>query len=125
MAPARHPLRSWVVTMFQRGDLVSPAEGALIATVPRQTVARWLREADIDVKATRLRYLARCQRKAQQYAEGKPMMRRPSKAQMRKMADEAVRRFNAANAGQGDLISPIESERRRVTVNGTRCAHGC
>lgn len=100
MAPARHPLRNWVVGMFARGDLTSPAEGALVASVPRQTVARWLREDGIDVKATRLRYLARCQAKAQRYAAGLPAVRKPSKAVMRRDLEKAVERFNAANAKQ-------------------------
>lgn len=84
--------------MYRRGDLVSPTEGALVASVPRQTISRWIREAGVDVKATRLRYLARCQTKAQRYAAGLPPLRKPTKAQMRVMLDEAMRRFNAANA---------------------------
>lgn len=98
MAPARHPLRNWIVTMLKRGDLTSPAEGAIVASVPRQTVARWIREAGIDVKAARLRHLARQHVKAERYAEGLPPRRKPSKAEMRRTTDEAVRRFNAANA---------------------------
>lgn len=84
--------------MYQRGDLISTTEGALIASVPRQTVARWLREARIDTKAMRLQYLARWQRKAQRYADGLPPATAPTKAQMRKTLEDAMRRFNAANA---------------------------
>lgn len=97
MAPPRHPLRNWIESMYRHGDLTSPAEGAVIATVPRQTVARWLREAGIDIRLTRLRYLARAQRKAQRYADGLPPLRKATKAQMRQATEEAVRRFNAAN----------------------------
>jgi len=86
--------------MFQRGDLTSPAEGATVASVPRQTVARWIREAGIDVKATRLQHLARCQIKAERYAAGLPAVRRPTKAEMRRDLAKAMRRFNAANARQ-------------------------
>lgn len=84
--------------MYRRGDLVSPAEGALIASVPRQTISRWIREAEIDLKATRLQFLARNQTKAQRYAAGLPPLLKPTKAQMRKTIDDAMRRFNAANA---------------------------
>lgn len=98
MAPRRHPLRSWIVGMARRGELVSPAEGAIVASVPRQTVARWIREARIDLKAIRLCYLARHQLKAQRHAEGLPMMRKPSKGEMRRDLAKAMRRFNAANA---------------------------
>lgn len=86
--------------MFRKGELTSPSEGALIATVPRQTVARWVREAGIDVRATRLRFLARNQRRAQRYVDGKPPARRPSKAEMRRDLEESMRRFNAANTKQ-------------------------
>lgn len=98
MPARRHPLRQWVVTMFRRGDLISAAEGAIVASVPRQTVARWIREAGIDIRATRLQYLARTQRKAQRYADGLPPLQKPTKAQMRRQIEEAMRRFNAANA---------------------------
>lgn len=84
--------------MLKRGDLASPAEAATVASVPRQTAARWIREAGIDVKVARLRYLARNQLKAERYAAGLPPRRKPSKAEMRRTTEEAVRRFNAANA---------------------------
>lgn len=72
----------------------------MIASVPRQTVARWMREERIDVPAARLRYLARCQLKAERYAAGLPPVTKPSKAQMRRDLANAMRRFNAANARQ-------------------------
>lgn len=84
--------------MYRRGELASPAEGATVASVPRQTAARWIREAGIDVKAARLRYLARGQLKAERYAAGLPPRRKPSKAQMRRDLEMSLRRFNAANA---------------------------
>jgi hypothetical protein len=82
--------------MAQRGELTSPAEGAIIATVPRQTVARWIREAGIDIRATRLQYLARSQRKAQRYVDGKPPRGKPSKALLRRIAAKALRDWNRA-----------------------------
>lgn len=84
--------------MFRQGALTSPKEGAIVASVPRQTVARWIREAEIDVKAKRLRYLARCQIKAERYAAGLPPRRRPTKTEMRRDLAKAMERFNAANA---------------------------
>jgi hypothetical protein len=98
MAPRRHPLRNWIISMYQRGELATVAEGAIIGTVPRQTVARWIREAGIDIGATRLRYLARCQLKAERYTAGLPPPQRPSRAQMRRDLEKAMRHFNAANA---------------------------
>lgn len=82
--------------MFQRGDLTSSSEGAFIATVPRQTVARWIREAGIDIQATRQQYLARNQRKAQRYEDGKPPRGKPSKKYLRRMAEKALKDFNRA-----------------------------
>jgi hypothetical protein len=96
MAPQRHPMREWVVSMYRRGDLTSPSEGAFIATVPRQTVARWIREARIDVRDTRKQYLARNQRRAQRYVDGKPPRGKPSKKYLRRVAAKALRDWNRA-----------------------------
>lgn len=96
MAARRHHLRDWVISMYRRGDLCSIAEGALIASVPRQTVGRWVREAEINIEATRQRYLARSQLRAERYAEGLPPVRKPSKAQMRSDIDKAMRRRSHA-----------------------------
>lgn len=96
MARARHELRDWVIGMFKAGTLTSPAEGALIASVPRQTVARWIREARIDIRETRKEYLARNQRRAQRYLDGKPPRGKPSKRFLRRMADKALRDWNRA-----------------------------
>lgn len=96
MARLRHPLRDWVTGMFRAGTLTSPIEGATIASVPRQTVARWIREADIDIRQTRKQYLARNQRRAQRYLDGKPPRGKPSKRFLRRMAAKAVRDFNRA-----------------------------
>lgn len=74
------------------------AEGAFVATVPRQTVGRWVREAGIDVQAARERYLARSQLKAARHEAGLQPARKPTKAEMRRDLAKAVGRFNAANA---------------------------
>lgn len=98
MAPQRHPLRDWVIGMFRSGALISPTEGAIVATVPRQTVGRWIREAGIDIKATRQRYLARNQLRAQRYADGKAPRGKPSKRYLRRIAAKALRDFNRAQS---------------------------
>jgi hypothetical protein len=98
MAPPRHPMRDWIESMYRRGDLTSPAEGAFIATVPRQTVARWIREAGIDIRETRKQYLARNQRRALRYVAGKPPRNKPSKRYLRRIAAKALRDFNRAQS---------------------------
>jgi hypothetical protein len=96
MAPQRHPMRDWVESMYRRGDLTSPSEGAFIASVPRQTVARWIREAGIKIDATRKQYLARNQLRAQRYVAGKPPRNKPSKKYLRRIAAKALKDWNRA-----------------------------
>jgi hypothetical protein len=96
MAPARHLMRDWIESMYRRGDLTSATEGAFIASVPRQTVARWIREAKIDITTTREQYLARNQRRAQRYIAGKPPRNKPSKRYLRRIAAKALRDWNRA-----------------------------
>lgn len=96
MSRSRHPLRKWVEAMYRRGELTSASEGAAIASVPRQTIARWLREAEIDIHATRRRYIARNQLRAQRYLDGKPPAKRPSKKFLRRVAARALKDWNRA-----------------------------
>lgn len=98
MARERHPLRDWVIGMFKAGTLTSASEGAIVASVPRQTVARWVREAGLDIMLCRQQFLARTQRKAQRYVDGKPPRGKPSKRFLRRMADKALRDFNRAQS---------------------------
>lgn len=98
MAPQRHPLRSHVVALFRRGELVSVAEAVLICGASRQAITRWLKAEGIDVEARRLAFIAKHTTKAQRYLDGLPALRRPTKRQMRHSLEEAMRRFNAANA---------------------------
>lgn len=92
MAASRHPLRSHIETLFRRDDLVSVREAVLVCDASRQAVSRWLRQAGIDIAAARLAHIARQRSRAQLIAEGKPPRRRPSKAQMRKEIEEAMKR---------------------------------
>ena len=89
--------------MYRSGALVAPSEGALIASVPRQTVSRWIREAGIDVEQTRKQYLARNQLRAQRYLEGKPPRGKPSKRFLRRIAARALKEFNRA---QSQRVAP-------------------
>ena len=94
MPARRHPLRSHIVTLFRRGDLVSVQEAVLICDASRQAISKWLKLAGIDIEATRMAYVARQRRRAQLIAEGRPPRRRPSKAELRSQADKAVREFH-------------------------------
>lgn len=98
MAQARHPLRSYVVTLFKRGELVSIHEATLVADVSRQSVHKWLKAEGINVEARRLAYVAKLRTKAARYLDGLPALRKPTKAQMRKQLAKAIEKFNAANA---------------------------
>jgi hypothetical protein len=93
-----HPLRSYVLTLFKRGDLVSIHEATLIADVSRQSVHKWLKAEGINIDARRLARLAKLRTNAERYLDGLPPLRRPTKAQMRKQLAKAIERFNAANA---------------------------
>jgi hypothetical protein len=92
MAARRHPLRSHIVTLFQRGDLVSVREAALICDASRQAISKWLRQAGIDIEASRLAYVARLRTRAQLVAEGKTPRGKPTKAQMRASIADAIAR---------------------------------
>lgn len=100
MAAPRHPLRSHIITLFRRGDLVSVAEAVLICGASRQAVSKWIKREGINIEARRLARIARLATTAQRYVDGLPPRRKPSKAEMRRTTDDAVRRFNAANSKQ-------------------------
>ena len=98
MAAPRHPLRSYIIGLFRRGDLVSVHEATLICDASRQAISKWIKSEGIDVEAHRLAHLAKRRTNAQRYLQGMPPLRKPTRAQMRKTLDDAMRRFNAANA---------------------------
>jgi hypothetical protein len=105
MAAARHPLRSHIVTLFRRGELVSVREAVLICDASRQAVNRWLRQAGIDLVSTRLRYIARHRDRARRIEEGRPPRRGPTKAELRKQGEKAVVDFNQRQ-DRADLPQP-------------------
>jgi hypothetical protein len=100
MAAPRHPLRSHIVTLFRRGDLVSVAEAVLICDASRQAISKWVKAAGIDLEASRMAYVARQRSRAQLIAEGKPPRRRPSKDEMRETIAQAIARTRRSGSGQ-------------------------
>ncbi len=100
MAQTRHPLRSYIVTLFRHGDLVSIREAVLVSGVSRQSVHKWLKADGIDIEARRMAHLAKLRTSAERYLEGLPPLRRPTKVQMRKQIAKAVKRFNEANGSK-------------------------
>jgi hypothetical protein len=91
--PLSSAIRTFVVGSFVRGHLASLDEGAIVAGVDRSTVLRWLKAERIDWKANRLRYLAGQRNKAVRISEGKSV-RRPSKQEQRRRADEAKAKWD-------------------------------
>lgn len=98
MAAARHPLRSYVIGLLKAGELVSVAEAVLVCDASPQAVRKWIKADGIDVEARRLAHVAKFSTNAQRYLEGKPALRKPTKAQMRDQLERAIERFNRANA---------------------------
>lgn len=89
-------LRNAVMMQAKRGDYASIAEVATVASVSRQTAFRWLQEAGIDLRAARIKYLAKLYVIEQAYLariSGAPRLTTEEKH--RQMVD-AVRRLNAA-----------------------------
>jgi predicted HTH domain antitoxin len=97
MAAPRHPLRSYIVGLFQRGELVSVAEAVLICDASRQAISKWIKAEGINIETRRLARIAKLTTNAQRYVDGLPPSRKPSKAEMRRDLAKAMRRFNAAN----------------------------
>jgi hypothetical protein len=96
MPARRHPLRSYIVALFKRGDLVSVREAELICDASRQVIHRWLKREGINIEARRLAKLGRFRTQAMSDLDGKPV-RRPSKAELRKQTEKAVFEFNRRN----------------------------
>lgn len=98
MAAARHPLRDRILARINRGEIASVAEIMLVASIPRQTANRWLREAKVKLGEMRMRMVAKIREQEERYLAGLPAHRKPTKAQMRKIAAKAVRDFNRAQS---------------------------
>lgn len=98
MPARRHPLRDRIITRIRRGELATVREIMLVASLPRQTVNRWLREEGIDLEAMRLRHVAKLHTIEEQYLASRSGQRRPTRRQQWLETQRAVRRFNEANA---------------------------
>ena len=97
MAAAPHPLRTFILTLLRRGEVVGIAEACAITGISRQTLYRWVRAERIDMVTARARCLARLHDRGQRIMDGKAPRRGPTKSEMRRMGEKAVRDFNRAN----------------------------
>jgi hypothetical protein len=115
MAPLRHPLRDYIIGLFASGQLASIQEAALVCDASRQAIAKWIREAGIDVEARRQQYLAKRRTNAMRYLEGKPPKRKPSKRFLRRVADQAKRQWDRQHGAKQERIptSGSRDPRRR------------
>ncbi|WGR74329.1 MULTISPECIES: hypothetical protein [unclassified Bradyrhizobium] len=117
MVAARHPLRDRIIARVRRGEIANVREMMLVASIPRQTANRWLREAGIDLSEMRLRLIAKMHTQEELYLAGRSGMKRPTAAQQRRDLLKSVRRFNAANAkepGSARAKSSAASEVERA-----------
>jgi len=103
MAPPRHPLRSYVIALFRHGDLVSVREAVQVCGASRQAVSKWIKSEGINIGARRMSRIAAYATNAQRHLDGLPPVRPPTKRQMRKSLQEAMRRFNEANSRKSIL----------------------
>ncbi|MCK1585472.1 hypothetical protein IVB03_39450 [Bradyrhizobium sp. 168] len=100
MAAPRHPLRDRVLARVKRGEIASVVEIMLVASVPRQTANRWLRQSRLDLADLRLRAVARMHEQEERYLAGLPPRRKPSKRFLRKVADDAKAEWDAKRPRQ-------------------------
>jgi hypothetical protein len=70
----------------------------LVASIPRQTANRWLREAGIDLATARLRLITKLHEREERYLAGKLAKRKPSKKYLRWVADRAKRQWDEQHA---------------------------
>jgi len=113
MSRRRHPLRDRILTRIARGELASVREIMLVASIPRQTANRWLREGEIDLAMSRLRLVAKMHEQEELYLASRSGMKRPTAAQQRRDLAKSVRRFNAANAAKAIESRPAREAGRK------------
>ena len=99
MPARRHPLRSYIVALFKRGELVSVREAELICDASRQAITKWLRREHIDIGVRRLDRIGRLRAKAMTDLDDMPV-KRLSKAELRKQTEKAISEFNRRNRSQ-------------------------
>jgi hypothetical protein len=95
--PLPTPLRDYVISLYLRGELATLEEGALIAAVTRSRVRAWLHAAGIDWIARRQWFIASHRARGVAVNEGR-RPRRPTKREMRRLADQAKRKWDRDNA---------------------------
>ena len=101
-----------MIARIRKGEFASVREIMLVATLPRQTVNRWLREEKIDLAAMRLRHLAKLHQFEEEYLASRSGQPRPTQQQRWRDMKGAVRKFNEAqpkksgSAGTGSGQSP-------------------
>jgi len=98
MAALRHPLRDRILNRIRRGEIASVREIVLVASIPRQTANRWLREAGIKLDDARLRAVNKMHEQEERYLAGLPPRRKPSKRFLRKVADRAKAQWDKRHA---------------------------
>jgi hypothetical protein len=105
MAAPRHPLHDRTVARAKRGDFASVREMMLVASIPRQTAHRWLREAGIDVVKARLHFMAKLRADAERYLAGLPPRQKPSRALLRRVGAQAKSEWDRGYGSEGHAIS--------------------
>jgi hypothetical protein len=113
MSRGPHPLRDRVMLRVSRGDFATVREIMVVASLPRATVCRWLREARIDLGTVRMRRLAKLHDIEERYLAGLPAKRKPTKALLHWIADRAKRKWDARNAAQPESVSTPADELAR------------
>lgn len=124
MAAARHPLRSYILSLFRHGDLVSVVEAVQICGASRQAISKWLKAEKLDIASHRMQRIAAYATNAQLYLEGLPPTRQPTKAQMRKSLEAAVKRFNDAQAAKQGLQPRRTEPMAPQSEHGSGPGHG-
>lgn len=89
MPSLRHPLRERVLLQVRNGRFASVREIMTVASVPRQTVNRWLREAGLSLAAARLQFVAKLRDIEAHHLQNRPPAKRPSKAAIRQSGERA------------------------------------
>ena len=80
----------------------------VVTSVPRQTIARWLREDELDLGKLRMRRLAKLHEQEERYLAGLPPKRKPSKRLLRWLAAKAKRQWDQVHADE-EAIPPTGS----------------
>lgn len=105
---APHPLRDYVIALYQRGELASLQEGAAVAGVKKQSVSRWLADEQINWQIARSQYLARKHEGGYRWLIGKPPKQKPSKRFLRLRANRAKQEWDRRNAAKSKGISAAD-----------------